>query len=143
MKSFKVITYIMFLAMAVSTVSLTGCFSKYNLRALCGVNISDLEKARENGVEKVIPLPYNETFDKILSVLHKKNLTVYQKDRNKKFIVAIGLPKQTNTTRIGIFFDILSDTKTKVTLSSLSTTALDKADVMIFNELREDTTVID
>jgi len=96
-----------------------------------GVSREDLEKAREDGIKKEFSLSYDETFDKVTRILKSNNLTIYQSSRRKGYIVAMNFPKQTNTTRVGIFFESVNKDKTSITLSSLSSTALAKAEEIV------------
>ncbi|MBD3296079.1 MAG: hypothetical protein GF392_01770 [Candidatus Omnitrophica bacterium] len=105
------------------------------MRSLLGTNISDLQKARSGGKTKIVALSRDKAFDKVLRVLDEKSLTVFMSDREKGYIVAIGLPKQTSTTRVGIFFETADKDHTKITLSSLSSSALAKAEFMIFGSI--------
>jgi len=96
-----------------------------------GVSREDLEKAREDGIKKEFSLSYDETFDKVTRILKANNLTIYQSSRRKGYIVAMNFPKQTNTTRVGIFFESVNKDKTSITLSSLSSTALAKTEEIV------------
>ncbi|MFH1847211.1 MAG: hypothetical protein ABH869_06640 [Candidatus Omnitrophota bacterium] len=124
--------------LSLSAIFSTGCaktnfnLPEFNLASIAGINISDLEKAKESGIEKVFQRPYEIVFDEIQKIVKSKSLHIYQSNKRKKYIIAMGVPKQVNTTRIGIFFESLPDNKTKVTLSSLSTSALLKAKELIF-----------
>jgi len=100
-----------------------------------GVSREDLEKARKDGIKKEFSLSYDETFDRVTKILQSNNLTIYQSSRKKGYIVAMNFPKQTNTTRVGIFFEPVNKGKTSITLSSLSSTALAKAEATIMGGL--------
>ena len=100
-----------------------------------GTSHADLEKARAGGITKEINLDRSQAFDKVLEVLKENKIDIYQKDPKKGYIVALGFPKQTDTTRVGIFFEPAGTGKTTITLSSLSTTALEQANVMILGWL--------
>ncbi|MFC1480412.1 hypothetical protein ACFL5Y_03080 [Candidatus Omnitrophota bacterium] len=112
-----------------------GCAS-YNLYSLAGTNIEDLEAARGQGKNKVFSLSYDTAFSKTTEILKNNGLIIFKSNRGKKYIVAMGFHKQTDTTRVGIFFDPLADGKTEITLSSLSSTALAKAVTIIFGGLQ-------
>jgi hypothetical protein len=112
-----------------------GCGStKYNLASLAGVNIRDLEAVRSEGVTRTLNLSYEDTYNKILEIAKKQKLTVYQSNLNKGYIILIGFPKQETTTRIGVFFDSISDDRTEITLSSLSSTCLITAEPIILGD---------
>jgi hypothetical protein len=103
----------------------TGCASYYSLKQACAT-----------GRTEVFPYTYDTAFSKTKNVLKGNNLVIYRISKKSKFIVAMGFPRQVNTTRVGIFFEPLSDNETKITLSSLSSTALEKADKIIFGGLK-------
>ncbi len=116
--------------------SISGCASNsYNLSALAGTNIRDLEAAKSSGRSIIYPADYNETFNAVTRVLQDNKLTIYESNPKNGFIIVMGLPKQETTTRIGIFFESAKGS-TKIILSSLSSTALAKADSIIFNGLQ-------
>jgi len=109
-----------------------------DLGAITGTNIQDLEKARADGKVKTVALSYDAAFDKVTEILKSNNLTIFETNREKQYIVAMGFPKQIDTTRVGIFFESRTDGETKITLSSLSSTTLVKAEGIIFGELGTD-----
>jgi len=111
---------------------LNGCVSYPTFSGVFGMEVQDLEKAKENGRTKLVALSYDASFDKVLNILKDNKLTTLQVNRKKGYIVAIKFPKQTDTTRVGIFFESKENGSTLITLSSLSTTALDKAESIIF-----------
>jgi len=111
---------------------LNGCVSYPTFSGIFGMEVQDLEKAKENGRTKMVALSYDASFDKVLDILKENKLKTLQVNRKKGYIVAINFPKQTDTTRVGIFFEPKENGSTLITLSSLSTTALDKAENIIF-----------
>lgn len=113
----------------------TGCSPTYNLRSIAGTNTRDLEQAKISGRTRTFEMSYTETYNKLLHVLDKNKLTVFQEKPKKGLIVFMGIDKQVDTTRIGVFLSPVSETSTEVTLSSLSSTALDKAETLIFRGL--------
>ncbi|RKY41761.1 MAG: hypothetical protein DRP85_05105 [Candidatus Makaraimicrobium thalassicum] len=131
-----------FLLFSLLAVLLSGGCAHYSsdLGAFTGSGIKDLEKAAvgDKGIrnEKILPLPYDRAFDRITETLKGNRLTVFQSDRKKRYITVMGFQKQIDTTRVGIFFEPLEDEKTKVTLSSLSSTALSKAETIIFGGVK-------
>ena len=134
----KKITSYLFPLFLLSFALLSGCAHYItDFGALAGYSVKDLEKVKDKGIENVVNLSYDAAFSKMLAVSKDKNLTIYQENKEKKYIVVLNLPKQTDTTRIGIFFDIISANKTKITLSSLSTTALYRAEVILFSDLNK------
>ena len=118
---------------------LTGCAAgSFNLQSLSGVNIKDLALARAQGREETFPLSYKAAFARVENILKKNNLTVFRSNEEKRYIVTIGFRKQVDTTRVGIFFDPAGENSTKITLSCLSLTALEKANNIIFGQLKKD-----
>jgi hypothetical protein len=103
--------------------------------ALMGIGIQDLEKARKDGKIETFPIPFSVAFDEVTKILKDAKLTIYESSRKKKYIVAMGFHKQIDTTRVGIFFESISENRTRITLSSLSSSALDKADAVVFGGL--------
>ncbi|MDD4956907.1 MAG: hypothetical protein PHH49_02335 [Candidatus Omnitrophica bacterium] len=110
-----------------------GCSStKYNFKSVLGINVADLEEAKRTGMEKTVPLSRADAFNKVRDILVSNDLVIYQADARNGYIVAMGFPGQINTTRVGIFFDNVSGSETKITLSSLSSMALATAGSIIF-----------
>jgi len=130
--------YIASLLLICMIVPITGCahFS-YDSKALLGIGIQDLESARSSGIERTFTLPYEDLFNTVKTILDQNNITIYQQNMEKKYIVAMGFEKQVTTTRVGIFFDTISNDQTKITLSSLSKTTIIKAEDIIFGALPE------
>jgi hypothetical protein len=127
---------IIFLVLACSIFVSTGCSSsKYNLPSLAGLNIKDLEAVKDKGSAKTFNLSKDTAFSETINVLENEGLTVFQSSEKKGYIVAMGFKEQVDTTRVGIFFESVSDKKTKVTLSCLSSLALPKAEKIIFGGL--------
>lgn len=117
----------------VLSISLSGCAStKTAVGDFFGFGIHDLEAARATGITRTYQLSCDAAFDKVLAVANAASLTVYKAERKRGVIVVMGLPKQVDTTLIGIFFESVDANTTKITLSSLSSTALKKANSIIF-----------
>lgn len=116
-------------------VFLSGGCASFNFQSLAGINISDLEQARADGKVKTIPLAYDAAYDKVMKIVKKNGLTAFRYNKKRGFIVAIGFHKQETTTRVGIFFEPVDENTTKITLSSLSNTALIRAQSIIFGDL--------
>ncbi len=121
-----------------------GCANlSYDAGAFAGLGIKDLEKARAKGAEKVFRISYDAAFDRMMGVIKSNGLTAYQSNREKRYIVVMGFPRQTDTTRVGVFFDDLGDGTTRVTLSSLSRSCLIKAESMFFGEAEGDEVIVE
>jgi len=112
-----------------------GCTTYPTFSGMFGMEIRDLEEARSSGRSMEVSASYDEAFDRVLEILRDNRITAYQVNRKKGYIIAMDFPKQTDTTRVGIFFESQDPGHTLITLSSLSSTALAKADGMIFGEL--------
>lgn len=129
----KLTTYLLLTAMAIS---LSGCGSSSKLKqlpaSLAGINIADLQEARSSGVQRLFSAAYNETYDTMVAKARANHLIIYQESRKDGILVIMGFSKQVNTTRVGIFIESAAETETLVTLSSLSTTALKKAENVFF-----------
>ncbi|MFA6636676.1 MAG: hypothetical protein WCV56_06205 [Candidatus Omnitrophota bacterium] len=127
-------TIILFIVM--SALSVSGCSSsKYNLASLAGTNVRDLEAHKDSGITRTFNIPRGEAFDKTVSIVKNAGLTVFQRNPKKGYIVVMGFKEQVDTTRVGIFFEPASETATKITLSSLSSLVLPKAEKIIFEGL--------
>ena len=126
------------LALALSLCILTsaGCSgTKYNLASLAGLNVRDLEAAKDTGISKTFKMSHSEAFKNTVEILKTEKLTIFLSSEKRGYIVAMGFKEQVDTTRVGIFFDPVSETETKVTLSCLSSLALPKAEKIIFTGL--------
>ena len=53
---------------------LTGCSA---FHSFLGTNISDLESARADGIEKTIDLSYDASYDKVMAILEKSGVTYF------------------------------------------------------------------
>jgi hypothetical protein len=121
-----------------------GCANlSFDAGAFAGVEIKDLEKARAKGKEKVFRISYDAAFDRMMGIIKSNDLTAYQSNRKKGYIVVMGFPRQTDTTRVGMFFDDLGDGTTRITLSSLSTSCLIKAESIFFGGVEGDEIIIE
>jgi hypothetical protein len=132
----KVLTSLSALLLTVLLIS--GCASfPEDIAGVFATEVSDLEKVRSSGKTETFPLSFDTAFDKVIDILKKNNLTIYQTNRGRKYIIVMGFQKQIDTTRVGVFFDPVSDNETRITLSSLSSMTLPKAEAVIFGGLRK------
>ncbi len=69
--------------------------------------------------------------------IRAKNLDLFKIDRRLKLIVIMGVPGSVNTTEVALFFVPISDNKTQVEVTSLSTSAKIRAADIIFAELEK------
>jgi len=124
-----------FLLLIVTSFYLCSCSSyKYNINALKGSNIQDLQQIN-NGKEKIFSNNVDLLFDKTIQILKDNKLTIFKQDKKEQYIIAMNFHKQVNTTRVGIFFETIETNKTKIILKSLSSTANEKAAQIIFKNL--------
>lgn len=124
------------LAVILTFLSSPGCASsKFNLSSLAGMNIADLEAAKSEGTSKTFDMTADIAFNETLKILKTEKLTVFRSSQKKGYIIAMGFNEQVDTTRVGIFFETVSETRTKITLSCLSSLALPKAEKIIFSGL--------
>jgi len=113
--------------------TISGCASyPRTIDGLMAKNIYDLEKARKNGIQKVYDVPMDEAINREAVFLEAQGLTVFEKNTNKGYLVVMGFKKQVDTTRVGVFFEPHGEGKTLVTISSLSDSALKKAEKIMF-----------
>jgi hypothetical protein len=123
---------------------LVGCGSTPGIGAsLAGINIEDLKALQPSSPSKAFDLTYQETYDLMLKKVYDNSLFPYMQSQKEGYIIVIGLKKQVNTTRVGIFIKSVSETATRVTLTSKSSTALDKAQLIFFDKTENDVTVIE
>lgn len=120
----------------VSLMALSGCVSyPTGIADLLAINRSDLEKAKKDGKTITMDISTDKAFQKTMDIIRSNDLVVFQQDKDKKYIIVMGFKKQTDTTRVGIFFD--SDgNNTTVTVSSLSGTCLAQAEKIILGGLK-------
>ncbi len=124
--------------LALISLTLSGCASTdYNLTSLAGINVRDLEAAKDQGRSRTFEMGYEDAFNRTIAVLEREKLTTFRSSKRKGYIVAMGFPEQIDTTRVGIFFDAVSENSTEITLSSLSGTAVSKAENIIFSGLAD------
>jgi hypothetical protein len=120
-------------AVLLFSVQVSGCASiKESVTDFFGFSISDLEKARETGLTRTYPLPYDTAFDKAVEAAKAAKVTVYKADRARGVITLMDIPKQVDTTFVGVFLEAVDASNTKITISSLSSLALQKAGMIIF-----------
>lgn len=122
--------------------ALTGCeFAK----VILGTSTRKLEEARRTAEVAKYECTFEQCFDAVLSLAHngfagepvsgEPYFDVFQKDRIKSYIVAMGVPGQINTTEVGIFFVTLAPHTMQIEVSSLSSGAKQKVARRVFQEL--------
>ncbi|MDD5634301.1 MAG: hypothetical protein PHW46_03395 [Candidatus Omnitrophica bacterium] len=115
----------------------SGCVSssKYNFASLIGYNMADLREAKDSGKIRTFSMSYDEAYEKVKAILAENDLFAFRASKKHGYIVAVNFQKQVNTTRVGIFFEKVSESETKITLSSLSSPTLEQAAGIIFSGL--------
>jgi hypothetical protein len=103
---------------------LTGCghaieFSK----TIWGSSTRALEEARVNGIIKTYDCSLSRCYDEVLKAAQDAQYTVFINNKAKATIVVMGIKGSVDTTEVGIFFSDISDTQTKIYISSLSSNA--------------------
>ncbi len=115
----------------------SGCSTiNCDIGSIAGTNLQDLKRARSEGISRISEVSLSEAFDDTSDILREKGLVIYQSSKKAGYIVFMGLARQNNTTRIGVFFESLDANKTKITISSLSSSALKQAESILFTSLR-------
>ena len=105
-------------------------------KTVWGSSTRALEAARDKAITKTYNKSYWDCIRSATAVVDKKyHWVIFEKDEIKGFMVVMGVKGCVNTTEIGIFFDELSDTQTKIEVSSLSTNAKRKVAKGLFHGL--------
>lgn len=102
-------------------------------KTIWGSSTRALEQARDRAMTKSYDKSYWDCVRSAMAVVKKTKWMVFKKDEIKGYLVVMGIKGQVNTTEVGIFFDELSDTRTKVEVSSLSTNAKRKVAKALFH----------
>jgi hypothetical protein len=92
-------------------------------KTLWGSSTRALEQARDRAITHNYDKSYWDCVRSAIAVVNKKGWVIFKKDEIKGYMVVMGVKGCVNTTEIGIFFDELSDTRTRIEISSLSTNA--------------------
>ncbi len=132
----------LFLIMAISCFC-SSCISLDNgvdnsvefAKTIWGSSTRALENARDTAITKTYDKSYWDCVRSALAVVKKKDWVIFKKDEIKGYMVVMGVKGCVNTTEIGIFFDELSDTQTRIEISSLSTNAKRKVAKGLFHGL--------
>jgi hypothetical protein len=109
----------------VSVVCLSaGCASPMELsRTIWGSSTRDLEEARVNGIVKIYDAPPGRCYDEALKAAVESDFKIFIQNKAKATIVVMGVKGSVNTTEVGIFCTEVSDNKSKIYISSLSSNA--------------------
>jgi hypothetical protein len=104
-------------------------------KTIWGSSTRALEAARDKAVTKTYDKPYWDCVRSAIAVVNKKEWVLFKKDEIKGYLVVMGVKGCVNTTEIGVFFDELSDTQTRIEITSLSTNAKRKVAKALFHGL--------
>lgn len=109
-----------------------------------GTSTTALDHARLNALSRSYACGTRECFEAVLSLARneealepktEKFFDVFLKDPRQRHIVVMGIEGNVDTTEVGIFFDSLGGNMVKVDISSLSTSAKNRAAKAVFAEL--------
>lgn len=133
-KNTPVITFVLLLS---SILLIPGCVNyRYAFFSVAGVNVQDLENEKNIVSTLSVEIPFEDAFKEVLSIAEKEKLTIYQKNKERKYIVLMGFEGQIYTTRVGVFFHEKNGS-TDIFLRSLSKAALERSENMIFPGLKD------
>jgi len=104
-------------------------------KTLWGSSTRALEQARDNAITKTYDKSYWDCVRSAIDLAAKEHWVIFKKDEIKGYMVVMGVKGSVNTTEIGVFFDELSDTQTRIQISSLSTNAKRKVAKELFHGL--------
>ena len=104
-------------------------------KTVWGSSTRALEKARDNAITRTYDKSYWDCVRSAITVVNKNKWVIFKKDEIKGYMVVMGVRGAVNTTEIGVFFDELSDSQTRIEISSLSTNAKRKVAKGLFHGL--------
>jgi len=104
-------------------------------KTIWGSSTRALEQARDKASSKTYDKSYWDCVRSSMAVVGKNNWVIFEKDEVKGYMVVMGVKGCVNSTEIGIFFDELSDTQTRIEVTSLSTNAKRKVARALFHGL--------
>ena len=104
-------------------------------KTIWGSSTRALEAARDRAITRTYDKPYWDCVRSAKAVVDQKKWVMFKKDERKGYMVLMGVKGCVDTTQIGVFFVELSDTKTRVEISSLSSNAKRKVAQGLFHGL--------
>ena len=104
-------------------------------KTIWGSSTRALEAARDKAITRTYDKSYWDCVRSAKAVVDKKKWVIFKKDELKGYMVLMGVKGCVDTTQIGVFFVELSDTKTRVEISSLSSNAKRKVAQGLFHGL--------
>lgn len=121
-------------AIVLSAVAILACgcaiFSE-PIRKLSGLSVDEFRRGKKPKTAQVIPLPYEECFQKSLAALQAKGIVIHMQSRDKGYIIVRKLPRSIDTTKAAIFFRAVKE-GTEVEVVSASSNAMEDAAGIIF-----------
>ena len=132
------------------SIFILGCATiKEAGQSFWGSSTRDLAKARRHALsqsyacelaqcfEEVLKLKRTAPAPKLATEVDTGTFDVFIQDRDKRYLVVMGIRGNVDTTEVGIFFDKDSSGGTKIDVASLSDSAKRKVAEAIFNALSE------
>ncbi|MDP2939056.1 MAG: hypothetical protein Q8O13_03095 [Candidatus Omnitrophota bacterium] len=114
-----------------------GCVRiKEASRIILGTSVSSLEKARINGKTQTFNYDYEKCYKKVLLILRQMNVYIYLHSLKERRIVAMNFEGANKTTEVGIFFEEITPSSTKVEISCLAPSVLENVSEKIFIALK-------
>jgi len=104
-------------------------------KTIWGSSTRALEQARDKALTKTYDKPYWDCVRSTIAVVGKRKWVIFKKDEVNGYLVIMGVKGCVNSTEIGIFFDEISDTQTRIEVASLSTNAKRKVARALFHGL--------
>lgn len=118
---------IAFLCIATSAAASPADFFK----GFLAVSTSELEELKKDAMVKVFPYDFDTCYEKTLSIIRKMpDTTIYAQRRDLIAVYCTSL----NSTPVGVFFEKVDQSNTKVLLSSPSSRAKDWVAANVFSE---------
>ena len=119
-------------------ICLAGCghVSEFS-KTVWGSSTRALEEARVKGIVKAYDCSVSRCYDEVLKAVEEQEYKIFINNKPKATIVVMGIPGSVDTTEVGIFFSDISDTQTKIYVSSLSSNAKRTVAQKIFPDLDE------
>jgi hypothetical protein len=113
---------------------LSGCsLTKEAFREITGVSTKTLEDKRSQAIVKEFNCDYQVCYNQAINALKKINAYVYAQDKAKN-MVAIYV-NETDTTPVGLFFSSPRPGKTKIEVSSPSSSAKELISGEVFEQI--------
>ncbi len=112
-----------------------GCSPIEISKTVWGSSTRALEEARVNGIIKTYDAPWVRCYDEVLKAVKEAEYEIFIDNRARATIVVMGIKGSVNTTEVGIFFSEISDSQTKIYISSLSSNAKRTVAGVVFPKL--------